>query len=173
QTQNNGSYLTNNSAFHYVTSDWHENFVNYLSTPSYTASPVAFDCPVNTVSNQYRTLDILTAIENLQNNLTANYGWLFRFDTYGLDLRRHVYCSSDHATIAYRPTIDFTVGSYNPVAPDYCDQVFAKLERAIRGVKYKPYKGYLYFFYDEEYNTPDTGLNYKVYQDNNPVTAVM
>jgi hypothetical protein len=31
----------------------------------------------------------------------------------------------------------------------------------------------LYFYYDEEYDTPNTGLNYRVYQVNNPIVSVL
>src|SRR5690606_30536980 len=109
-----------------------------------------------------------------QSNNTTNFGWFIKLESYagGTGIYRKFY-SSNEATAAYRPKVDFRVALAIPEAPDYCDQVFAKLERHLRGVRYKPYLSHLYFFYDEEYNTPDESLNYKVFSVLDPINPVL
>lgn len=174
QTNLSPAGYNNGAQFHYVTSDWSEGVVTYSSIPSYTNSPTAFPMPATSVSNSDHVIDILAALENLQANNISNYGWLFRLNNYdNVATRYQRYYSSEHATVNYRPRINFSISVSNPAAPNYCNQVFAKMDRTLRGVLYKPYLTHLYFYYDEEYATSDAGLNYKVYKADAPLVPVL
>lgn len=174
QTNLSPSGYNNAAQFHYVTSDWSEGIVTYSSIPSYTNSPTAFPMPATSASNTDHVIDILAALENLQANNAENYGWLFRLNNYdNIATKYQRYYSSEHATVNYRPRINFSISVSNPTAPNYCNQVFAKMDRTLRGVLYKPYLTHLYFYYDEEYATSDAGLNYRVYKADAPLISVL
>lgn len=174
QTNLSPAGYNNGAQFHYVTSDWSEGVVTYSSIPGYTNSPTAFPMPATSASNSDHVIDILAALEGLQANNVNNYGWLFRLNNYDNVVTRYQrYYSSEHATVNYRPRINFLISVSNPTAPNYCNQVFAKMDRTLRGVLYKPYLTHLYFYYDEEYATSDAGLNYKVYKADAPLVPVL
>lgn len=166
----------NDAEFAYVEEDWNEYIVTHSSMPSVSTGDI-LSIPETTTSNQnLSNFDLSTYWEYWMENNVQNYGMLFRLEEYTNELNSALqrYYSSDYTTTpSYRPKINFRVAVSNPVPPDYCDQIFAKLDRILRGVNYKPYLSHLYFFYDEEYETPNTQLNYKVFSDMDPVTPVM
>ncbi|MBL4863192.1 MAG: hypothetical protein JKY09_09290 [Crocinitomicaceae bacterium] len=51
--------------------------------------------------------------------------------------------------------------------------IHAKLERRLTGVKYKTYLNKVYFYYDEEYESQTINLNYKVFSTSDRVTPVI
>lgn len=164
---------TNEAEFVYVTEDWEEKIVTYSSAPTLSLSEI-LPIPATTTSSQdLVNFDLISFWEQWQNDNTENYGMLMQLEEYTDVSATQSYFSAHYATASDRPRINFRVAVSNPVPPDYCDQIFAKLDRTLRGVNYKPYLSHLYFFYDEEYETPNTQLNYKVFSDMDPVTPVM
>lgn len=161
----------NNGAMYVATEYWGEKSITYTSQPDYSVSnPVLI--PVLSSAPQLRQFDISNSCELWQQNNTQNFGWLIKLTNESVftTIGQH-YNSSDAAT--NKPKINFNISVSNPTAPNYCNQVFAKMDRTLRGVLYKPYLTHLYFYYDEEYDTPNTGLNYRVYQVNNPIVSVL
>ncbi len=151
-----------------LTSDWQENIVTASNAP-----PASNDVMLSNITYVVsKSIEMSNFFHYWQENNIHNYGFLMELQSYVNDIALQVYHSSD-AVAANRPKINFKVSISNPVAPHYCDQIFARMEKTLRGVRYKPYLGHLYFYYDEEYDTPDQSLNYKVYRDNDPITPVL
>lgn len=165
--------IPNNGVMYMGIRDWNEKTVTYSNQPTYsTSNPIQI--PVLTSAPQYRQLDVLESFNFWKEHNNQNFGWLMKLNTENVSTTiSQIYHSSDAALISNHPKVVFNIGSANPVAPGYCNQSFAKTDRTLRGVRYKPYMGHLYFYYEEEYNTSGQGLNYRVYRDDNPITAVL
>lgn len=166
----NLSNPNNSGRMYLLQSNWNEKMITFSNCPNYLSTGFI---PVPTLLNipQLCTFNALSSFESWQQNNAENFGWFIHSNSSGRLFNIQEFHSSD--TTVSRPKVNFKVGSSNPIAPHYCNQSFAKTERSLRGVRYKPYMGYLYFYYDEEYIPSGQGLNYKVYKDNNPLTTVL
>lgn len=162
----------NDAELNLVTSDWNESIVTYSSKPSNDNS-ININMPPTSTSNENRTVNMKDYYEYWQQDNANNFGVLFKLDTYSNETTIQQFHSSDYTDSTKWPKVNFEVSVSNPETPHYCNQVFAKLERTLRGVKYKPYLSHLYFYYDEEYNTSNTGLKYSVYSELDPVNAIL
>lgn len=168
----NESDRSNASWLKRITEDWHESIVTHSSMPA-TSNDIVVNIPdLLLPPSEEKSINTIDFWQYWKQNNQQNFGFLFELEVYNGILAMQRYFSSD-AAAANRPKVNFKVSVYDPVAPHYCGQIFAKMDRTLRGVRYKPHSGYLYFYYDEEYDTPDQGLNYNVYSDNDPITAVL
>lgn len=164
---------TNAGAMYRVLQDWQESFVTHSSLTNYSGI-IAIPMPVVTGGVQVKEYDALQEFNYWKGNNLQNYGLIMRLLTYSHNPNSQYYFSADYITnLTYRPKVVFNVQIRNPVSPNYCDQIFAKLERKLTGVKYEPYLNHLYFYYDEEYATPNEELSYKVFTVSDQINPIM
>lgn len=171
---NNVNYSSSNpnsGAMYVITEDWNEKVITHSNQPGYS---VTNSIPVSSLSNapQIRQFDVADQFNSWKQDNTQNFGWLMKLDNESGFVEISQRYNSSDAT-SNRPKINFLISVSNPTAPNYCNQVFAKMDRTLRGVLYKPYLAHLYFYYDEEYATSDAGLNYKVYKADAPLVPVL
>ncbi len=145
-TQLSPTYSNNNARLHYVISDWSENIVTYSSIPDYSMSPLALNMPAITVSNSDFFFDLLGPLENIQEDNSHNYGWLFRLTTYDNITKYQRYYSSDATNLSQRPKINFRVSTYNAHCLSY-----SEMKRALDGGYSYAMDGKLKFTMDEPY----------------------
>lgn len=163
----------NEARFKRITTEWSENIVTHSSMPG-TSMDIHVNIPQMTSYTEVKTIDIINFCEFWRGNNLANYGFLFELQYYTGGLAVQSYHSSDATSSSNWPKINFLLSVSNPTSPNYCDQVFAKMDRTLRGVLYKPYLNHLYFYYDEEYNTTTSSwVNYNVYKTDAPHVSVL
>ncbi len=168
----NSNNPVNSGSMYVMTENWNEKIITYSNQPEYSLiNPI----PIPSLSSvpQTRQFDAADHFNLWRQNNSQNFGWLMKMNDESLTSSSNSqrYNSSD--ATSNRPKINFSISVSNPVAPNYCNQVFAKMDRTLRGVLYKPYLTHLYFYYDEEYATADAGLNYKVYKADAPLVPVL
>lgn len=169
----NSNNPVNSGSMYVMTENWNEKIITYSNQPEYSLiNPI----PIPSLSSvpQTRQFDAADHFNLWRQNNSQNFGWLMKMNDESLTSSSNSqrYNSSD--ATSNRPKINFSISVSNPVAPNYCNQVFAKMDRTLRGVLYKPYLNHLYFYYDEEYNTISSSwVNYNVYKTDAPHTSIL
>jgi len=99
---------TNDAQMVQVVANWEENLVTYTNQPT-TSSSILSNVPPTTSTTENKVIDIKNFWEYWRNNNTANYGLLFKLDSYATQRTRQQYFSSDATTPTDRPYIQFQV----------------------------------------------------------------
>ncbi len=167
----NDGTRSNESHLKRVVEQWQENIVTHSSMPA-TSTDILVNVPEMLSPTEIKNIDVLDFWQHWRENNVQNYGFLFELQLYNSIYTTQGYHSSDATTASDRPKVTFKMYVSDPIPPNYCDQVFAKMDRMLRGVRYRPYLSHLYFYYDEEYDH-STSLNYNVYRDGDAVNAVL
>ncbi len=99
----NGSFGTNESKLHRVSSSWTESTVTWNTQPTYSQN-IFVTLPTSTSATQDYTVDVTNHVKDMVSNPAANFGWMLKSsieETYKA-MRFH---SSDATTSNLRPLL--------------------------------------------------------------------
>ena len=155
-----------------ITEDWNEGLVTWNAAPA-TSGVITENIASTTSTTQDNTVDLVDFWEAWKANNATNYGLSLQLQNTSNYYHRQVYHSPTATTTSTRPTIDFVLDLRHLDAPYYCNPVYAEVERKLSGIKYKAQVGHVYFFYENEYNSSSTDLNYNIYDWDDQNTPVI
>ncbi len=167
------NWRTNKADFVQITEDWLEDAVTYNNQPDTSNRIILFVDSVSTTT-QNRTIDATDFFDFWKAEQDSNFGMYLRLQDYTtqFNVKQHYY-SPDASDTTKHPIVEFTINLSRRGTPYHCHPVYASVQPELSGANHRSQVGYLYFSYDNEYESDSTYLNYNVYGSGDFITPAL